>query len=149
MSEKNFKDSDSFNIQETFGNRQKNYNPMYVNQVQINLTNTNSNNKKNQSMDKKNTKNFICSPASDKKLVINNYFSEKSESIKKNSCPCNSHYDESLLRNNMCRLCGRLVDLNPNNQAYGSNNNAQNQVTYLDNILKRKGYESELHSKPK
>ena len=143
MSENNFRETDSFSAnhnQETFGNRNsKNNAPSYVNQVQINLNNVNT--KKNQS-DKKPNQNIITSPASDKKM-INNFFSEKSESIKKNNCACYSHFEESLIKNNHCRFCGRYLDINPNQNNYNSHNN---QISYLDNILKKKGYENDFNS---
>jgi len=145
MSDNNFRETDSFssnNIQETFGNKNsKNNHPSFVNQVQINLTS--GSNKKNQSLEKKNNQNIITSPSMEKKM-INNYFSEKSESKNKNTCPCQSHFEESLIRNNHCKICGRYVEIHfpPNN--YTSHQN--NQITYLDNILKKKGFENDYNS---
>lgn len=151
MSENNFKETDSFStnhIQETFGNRNsKNNPPSYVNQVQINLNNVN--NKKNQSLDKKHNQNIIASPSMEKKM-INNYFSEKSESKSKNNCPCQSHFEESLIRNNHCKLCGRYLEMNVQHNNYNSHQNQQ--ITYLDNILKKKGFENDYnsnHSRPR
>lgn len=142
-----FRETDSFsaNNQETFGNRNsKNNHPSYINQVQINLNNVV--NKKNQSLDKNGNQNLITSPPSDKKL-LNNYFSEKNERIKKTHCACYSHFEESLIRNNHCKLCGRFLEINPSHNNYNSNQNQQ--ITYLDNILKKKGYDQDFNSKPK
>lgn len=149
MSENNLKETDSFtanNIQETFGNRNSKNPLSYVNQVQINLNNVN--NKKNQSLEKKHNQNIITSPSMEKKM-INNYFSEKSESKNNNICPCQSHFEESLIKNSHCRLCGRYIEINVHNNY----NSHQNQPTsFLDNILKKKGYENDFNnnqSKPK
>ena len=120
--------------QETFGNRNKNH-PSYVNQVQINLTSTIQ--KKN-GKDKKITNNLFISPGSDKKIV-NNYFSEKSECNKKIQCPCFFKYDESLIKNNQCRLCGRFIEFQNNNKNIQQNN----QIIYLENIIKKKNNDSE------
>lgn len=145
MSDNNFKETDSFstnNIQETFGNKNsKNNPPSYVNQVQINLNNVN--NKKYQSLEKKNIQNFITSPSTEKKM-INNYFSEKNESKNRNHCPCQSHFEESLIRNNHCKLCGRYIEIHIPQSNHNSNQN--HQITYLDNILKKKGYENDYNS---
>ena len=83
-------------------------------------------------------KNLLFSPPSDKKLN-NNYFSEKNETIKKNKCTCYTFYDETLIRNNLCRLCGRYTENHGNN--YNSNPNNQN--SYVDNILKKKNIETD------
>jgi hypothetical protein len=150
MSENNFRETDSFsanNIQETFGNKNTKNPLSYVNQVQINLNNVN--NKKNQSLEKKHNQNIIASPSMEKKM-INNYFSEKSESKSKKNCPCQSHFEESLIRNNHCRLCGRYVEINVPHNNY---NRHQNQpITFLENALKKKGFENDYnsnHSQPR
>ncbi len=146
MMSEHFRETDSFsaNNQETFGNRNSKNNPSYINQVQINLNNVN--NKKNQSLEKKVNQNVIISSPSEKKL-INNYFSEKNESIKRNNCACHSHYEESLVRNNHCKLCGRYIEYNPPHNNYNSHQNQQ--ITYLDNILKKKGYDLDFNPKIK
>ena len=102
-----------------------------------------NNNKKNIN-DRRNTNpvNSVISPPSEKKLV-NNYFSEKNESSKSKGCICQSRPEEALIKNGICRLCERTVDMNTNN--YHSNQNQQ--ITYLDNIInKKRGYENDLNS---
>ena len=47
------------------------------------------------------------------KVLTNNYHSEnlKTETIKKDKvCICYSNYDESFVRNNICRFCNRYIE---------------------------------------
>jgi hypothetical protein len=144
------KDNDSFNSfnnQETFGNRNRSTDPSYVNQVQINLDK--DNNKKN-IIDRRNNNNInnnqviITSPPSEKKL-INNYFSEKNESLKSKGCICQTHPEEALIKNGICRLCDRNVKIVSNNY-----NTYQTQLYNVDNLntIPKKPNTADYNSNP-
>jgi hypothetical protein len=47
---------------------------------------------------------------SSKTIITNNYLSENQKSDIKRACICYSNYDESYIKNGICRFCSRNVD---------------------------------------
>ena len=53
---------------------------------------------------------------SEKKLQVVNYYSENTKNDKK-TCICYTNYDETFIRNNICRFCNRYIDKVPTHES--------------------------------
>jgi hypothetical protein len=105
-----------------------NINNTNTNTINVNNTspNSNSNNFSFKNKNKNNNKteepqinkqnpSIIQRKNSSEKKSVNNYVTEPiqnkpSDNSKKTTCLCYSNYDESFIRNNICRFCNRFID---------------------------------------
>jgi hypothetical protein len=96
--------------------------------------NPNSFNKHNiKSPNKEEKKPTLERKMTEKKLQNNYTSNNNNESMKKPSCICYSNYDESFIRNNICRFCNRYIE---NNSQY-------------ENTIKKKYQQQEMVSRPR
>jgi hypothetical protein len=47
---------------------------------------------------------------SEKKINVANYYSENNKNDVKKTCICYTNYDETFIRNNICRFCNRYIE---------------------------------------
>jgi hypothetical protein len=47
---------------------------------------------------------------SEKKINVTNYYSENTNAETKKICICYTNYDETFIRNNICRFCNRYIE---------------------------------------